>query len=211
MALKTIEDGLVVEPATAPLVDAVRGLRGRRVRSLGRRSGGLATGSLSLRDGLALSSDVLVEAVEAFGRGAVEVEPPVADEVLLVEDGSVGAEEGVLGQAAQTVSCAHMESLAFCLGISVVTSFDLTVADESGFWDFSEDWVVCSGLSWHRLEQPVQPLVISGMGFVGLRSGGVEGTVLGLCGWGTVASGCLLAAAAPQLLSGHGGGDGGES
>ena len=36
--------------------------------------------------------------VTHLGGGAVEVEPPVADEVVLVEEGSVGTEEAVLGQ-----------------------------------------------------------------------------------------------------------------
>ena len=36
--------------------------------------------------------------VTHLGGGAVEVEPPVADEVVLVEEGAVGTEEAVLGQ-----------------------------------------------------------------------------------------------------------------
>ncbi len=39
--------------------------------------------------------DELVEGVEAGAGSAVDVVPPVADEVLLVEDGTVGAEEAV--------------------------------------------------------------------------------------------------------------------
>ena len=46
---------------------------------------------------------------------------PVADEVALVEDGAVGAEEAVLGEAAGAVGCAHVESLALGVSISVVT------------------------------------------------------------------------------------------
>ena len=34
-------------------------------------------------------------AVWLLYQGAVDVEPPVTDEVLLVEEGSVGAEEGI--------------------------------------------------------------------------------------------------------------------
>jgi hypothetical protein len=34
--------------------------------------------------GLAFGGDLLVERVESLGLGAVEVEPPVADEVVLV-------------------------------------------------------------------------------------------------------------------------------
>ena len=49
----------------------------------------------------------LVEAVEVGLGGAVDVVPPVADEVLLVEDGAVGAEEAVGG----AVGLAHVEHL----------------------------------------------------------------------------------------------------
>lgn len=60
-------------------------LGGSSIRGLGLRSG---SGSTS-------GSNVVVEAVEAFGFRAVKVEPPVTDKVVLIEDGSIGAEEGV--------------------------------------------------------------------------------------------------------------------
>ena len=48
--------------------------------------------------GLALGGQSSVDLFgESLSLGAVEVEPPVTDQVVLVEDGSVGAEEGVLG------------------------------------------------------------------------------------------------------------------
>ena len=40
----------------------------------------------------------MVETIEGVGKVAVHIEPPVADEVLLVEDGAVGAEERVICQ-----------------------------------------------------------------------------------------------------------------
>jgi len=39
--------------------------------------------------------DELIEGIEAGIGGTVDVVPPVADEVLLVEDGAVGAQEAV--------------------------------------------------------------------------------------------------------------------
>lgn len=51
--------------------------------------------------------DELVERVEAGTGGTVDVVPPVADEVLLVEDGSVGTQEAVR----VAVRLAHVESL----------------------------------------------------------------------------------------------------
>ena len=49
----------------------------------------------------------LVEAEEVLAGGAVHVVPPVADEVLLVEDGAVGAQESV----EVPVGLAHVEHL----------------------------------------------------------------------------------------------------
>ena len=49
----------------------------------------------------------LVESEEVGVGGAVDVVPPVADEVLLVEDGAVGAKEGV----EVAVGLAHVKHL----------------------------------------------------------------------------------------------------
>ena len=83
--------------------------------------GGVATLGGGGGGGLTLSSEVVIEAVKTLGLGAVKVEPPVADEVVLVEHGAVGAEEAVLGEATGSVSCADVESLALGLGVRVVT------------------------------------------------------------------------------------------
>ena len=40
----------------------------------------------------------MIEAIEGVCNFTVHVKPPVADEVLLVEDGAIGAEEGVVCQ-----------------------------------------------------------------------------------------------------------------
>jgi hypothetical protein len=45
---------------------------------------------------------------------------PIADEVVLVEDGAVGAEERPLGPRAVAILGAHVEHLALGLGIGVV-------------------------------------------------------------------------------------------
>ena len=42
---------------------------------------------------MALYPEYVVKAVECVCQGAVDIEPPVAGEVLLVEDGAVGAEQ----------------------------------------------------------------------------------------------------------------------
>ena len=85
--------------------------------------GGVAAGGAggSSGGGLSLGSEVVVEAVETLGLGTVEVEPPVADEVVLVEESSVGTEEAVLGQTTLAVGGADVEHLALGLGVGVVT------------------------------------------------------------------------------------------
>ena len=75
----------------------------------------------SSAQGISLRSVLIIEAVEFLGGRAVEVEPPVADEVLLVEDGAVGAEEGLRAQAAKAVGDAHVEDLAVGRRVRVVT------------------------------------------------------------------------------------------
>ncbi len=46
---------------------------------------------------------------------------PVTDEVVLVEDGAVGAEEAVLGEAALAIGGANVEDLALGLGVGIIT------------------------------------------------------------------------------------------
>merc|ERR1719500_5122 len=91
------------------------------------------------------SSDVIVERIEVLCLSTVEVEPPVADEVVLVEDGSVGTEEAVLGQTSSSISCADMENLTLSLSISIVTSIHLAFTGKPGLRDFSIDRVVLTG------------------------------------------------------------------
>ena len=51
----------------------------------------------------------------------VHIEPPVTDEVLLIEDGPVWAKECVLEKSTNTVICTNMKTLTFSFGIAVVT------------------------------------------------------------------------------------------
>ena len=100
-----------------------------------------------------LGSDLVVEAVQLLGGGAVEVEPPVADEVVLVEESPVGAEEAVLGQTASSVSSADVEDLALSLGVSVVTSVHLAVTRKSRLGHLGVDGIILSGHSGHGFLQ----------------------------------------------------------
>ena len=52
--------------------------------------------------------------------GTVHVEPPVADEVLLVEERAVGAEEAVLEQGVAAVRGADVEGLTVGICVRVV-------------------------------------------------------------------------------------------
>ena len=70
---------------------------------------------------LTFGSNVVVQAVKAFGLSTIKVEPPITDKVVLVENSSVGAEERVFGKTSLTVSSTDVEHLALSLGISVVS------------------------------------------------------------------------------------------
>ena len=60
-----------------------------------------------------LSGEVVIEAVKAFVLGAVKVEPPVADEVVLVKHGAIGAEEDVLGDRCPFCPCIRCIALHY--------------------------------------------------------------------------------------------------
>ena len=61
----------------------------------------------------------------------VNVEPPVTDEVLLVEDGSVGTEEAVGDQVTLSVSqSTEMEHLTLCSWVSILATLHLNTSDQ---------------------------------------------------------------------------------
>jgi hypothetical protein len=95
--------------------------------------------------GFTFSGNVIVEGVKSFGFGAVKVEPPVTDEVVLVEDGAIGTEEAVLGQTSLAISGTDVEHLALGLGVSVVSSINLSLATESRLRHLGKDGIVLSG------------------------------------------------------------------
>ena len=99
-------------------------IEGSRAILIGRKTS-VSESSIISRDstnvGLLLGTDVIIDGVKGFGLGTVKVEPPVADEVVLVEDGSVGAEEGVLGEATVAISGTDVEHLAEGLRVGVVS------------------------------------------------------------------------------------------
>ena len=99
--------------------------------------------------GQSLGRDVPVDAPEAAGGGAVNVEPPVAGEVLLLEEGPVGTEEAHLVQASLALVHTHVEGLAVCLRVCVVAALHLTSAAEQSGGHSSQDWVVSPRHSWH--------------------------------------------------------------
>jgi hypothetical protein len=90
------------------------------------------------------SSDISIQRIKSFSQSAIYVEPPVTDEVLLVEKGAVGTEEAVLDEPRVAVICTDVESLAVRLGVSIVP-FDLGVAEEGGLWRVNKDGVVLAG------------------------------------------------------------------
>ena len=76
----------------------------------------------------------------------VNVEPPLTHQVLLVEDGAVGAQEGVL-LASKGAVLANMEDLAagFRCSVGVIAWYRLGIAGEAGVRYGGQDGVVLPG------------------------------------------------------------------
>ena len=72
-----------------------------------------------------LSMNLFIEAVESLSERTVHVEPPVTDEVLLVEQCPVRTEEAVLGQTSLAVIGTDMKWLTLSLHIGVVPAINL--------------------------------------------------------------------------------------
>ena len=75
--------------------------------------------------GRPLSRQLGVEAPEAPGPRAVHVEPPVAGEVLLLEQRPVRTKKADFSQVALAVISAHVESLTASLGIRIEATINL--------------------------------------------------------------------------------------
>ena len=100
---------------------------------------------------LPFCSNLIVQEIKVFRGGAIDIEPPVADKVLLIEEGSVGAEEGELCEASISIAGADVERLALPLCVCVITSIHLTVAGKRCLWNLCKDWVVLTRNSWDGL------------------------------------------------------------
>jgi len=73
--------------------------------------------------------------------GTVHIEPPITDEVLLVEKSSIGAEEAVLQQTRISIIGTNVESLAVRLWVCIVP-FDLIITEECSLWGVHKDGIV---------------------------------------------------------------------
>ena len=88
----------------------------------------------------------------------MKILPPIADEDLLVEDGTIGTEERdrveevVISRIRQT----DVVGLALLGGVGVVAAIDEAGAGEVRLLDGGQDGVVQPGLPWHGGSQPVQ-------------------------------------------------------
>jgi len=112
---------------------------------------------LGSRGGCCSRSNLLVEEIIFLGEGAVDIEPPVTDEILLVEDSSVRTEEGVLEKTSNAVIGADVEALAVGLRVAIVP-FYLAVTGEGGVRRHAIHWVILTRLPWYSLGQRGQLL-----------------------------------------------------
>jgi hypothetical protein len=87
--------------------------------------------------------DEFIEIVEGGAASTVNIVPPIADKVLLVEHGAIGAKESV----SAAISLADPENLALSFWVTIEARVLLSLAVKVGLWDRSEDWVVFTGNS----------------------------------------------------------------
>merc|ERR1719350_283391 len=132
---------------------------GALLRALVARGGALA--HVAVGPGPVSPEGALGRGVEAGGGVAVNIEPPVADEDLLAEDGAVGAEEGHGVEAVRShgVPEAHVIRLALLLRVGVVAAEHEAVAGEGGLLDAGQDGVVHARLPGNGVPQPVQGVI----------------------------------------------------
>ena len=79
--------------------------------------------------------ELVIEGIEKFRPVTVNIEPPVTDEVLLVEQSPIGTEEAVLGQSSCSVTGADVEGLTVSLWVSIVASVKSSSAVKRGVGD----------------------------------------------------------------------------
>lgn len=99
-----------------------------------------------LRSGLRLLIQIVVQSEIGRWRRAVNVRPPIAHEVTLVENGAHGAKERVLF----TVSLANVEHLATGFNISVISG-SLSFAVKCGLGNGCECGIVRLGFTRNRV------------------------------------------------------------
>ena len=110
---------------------------------------------------------LLVQSVKILSLRAVHVEPPVADEVLLVEQGPVGAEEAVLDEVGVTKVGTDVECLALSFGVSIVTLqiHPMKINSHQAIYGFpplcsrrSQNWSPGERHRWDNLHLEIQGL-----------------------------------------------------
>ena len=59
--------------------------------------------------------------ITSFYQTTINIEPPVTDEVLLIEDAAIGTEERVFKQATHSIIGADVETLTVRLLVTIIT------------------------------------------------------------------------------------------
>jgi len=173
-----------------------RGVGGRGVGSSSMVRGGMVGGGMVQRGrvvGVYMLLDlwlgqvgvlvrVCVQLVQAHSLATVNLVPELAGELVLVEEGAVGADEaGALGTVTAVV--AHTVHLTSCLWVSVHAGLEGSVgAAELGVGGLGQTGIVHAGLARHSVLVVVMILLV-----VGVRVVGGLGLMVGL-GRGVVGS-----------------------
>ena len=86
---------------------------------------------------------------------AVNIKPPITNEVLLVKKCSVGTEKAELVEPANAITATNVERLASGFRISIVTIY-VTITNKGGLWWLCEyriviPWGPWDCLTFHKL------------------------------------------------------------
>lgn len=121
-------------------------------------------------------ANVAVEVVKVGAGSAIHIGPPLAHKDLLVENGSVGAEEGALDGLSIRNAGANVEHLASGFRVSV-ESVKFANAGEGSYGDFVKDGIVSLGVAGDGFtEIPEGNFIINDSSSLRSRSGGSNGS-----------------------------------
>jgi len=72
-----------------------------------------------------LCCNLSIQGIQPLGLRAVKIKPPVTNEILLVENCSIGTEERVFGETSLAITCANVKDLTLGIRVTVISPIHL--------------------------------------------------------------------------------------